>query len=516
MRKYWMGIGAGLLSVSMAWAVDETVDGNLTVTGYATVGTVAATSAPGLGMQYIDGTNSSIQFIAPSGGTSWAWQYRVGLTTVPQMSLDTDNILTIYDRTTPAPVASIVLDPVGTSSFVGSLFVYGDDNRLPNQTIADGSSILTQDLADGRYAMNTDFGTHAVTDPTYGPGFGYSVGSGTASGYGSFANFGATASGPFSVALGVSSVASSPGAVSLGYGSAAAGYHSVAVGPLSTVTGGSAVSIGASSFASGDYSATLGAYSTASNLGSIALGYDSTASGYHATTAGANTVAQGSYQLVAGRFNVPQGDATSWVATDDLVQIGNGTDDTHRSNAFTIKKNGDVIVGGALHGLGGLHVFTSSGTFTVPDGITAVEVQMVGGGGGSANSSPSGGSGGYTLKQIFGLTPGAAITVTVGTAGTAGTGSANGGTGGTSSFGSYCSASGGGGTTYGAAGGTGGVGSGGDLNIDGQAGGDGVGTASMLGGGTRNEGGKYGGGAGTAGSGHDGYHGGDGVVIVRW
>jgi len=41
-------------------------------------------------------------------------------------------------------------------------------------------------------------------------------------------------------------------------------------------------------------------------------------------------------------------------------------------------------------------VFTASGTFTVPTGVTAIKVTVVGGGGGSAGSSSFGGVGGTT------------------------------------------------------------------------------------------------------------------------
>jgi len=130
--------------------------------------------------------------------------------------------------------------------------------------------------------------------------------------------------------------------------------------------------------------------------------------------------------------------------------------------------------------------FYSSGTFTVPTGVTSLEVDVFAGGGGGGASCwttaggtilgncGGGGSGGaFGRKRIFGLSPGAAITVTVGAGGTAPTNS-NGGTGGTSSFGSYVTCTGGLGgpaginSNYGQ---TGGTSSGGDMNIIGSAGG---------------------------------------------
>ncbi len=95
-------------------------------------------------------------------------------------------------------------------------------------------------------------------------------------------------------------------------------------------------------------------------------------------------------------------------------------------------------------------VFTASGIWVVPAGITQVFVQLVGGGGGGAPCTRSipgggGGAGGYWEGIISGLTPGQTIEVVVGGGGSglaAGvTGQA--GTGGTSRFGSYASASGG-------------------------------------------------------------------------
>jgi hypothetical protein len=99
-------------------------------------------------------------------------------------------------------------------------------------------------------------------------------------------------------------------------------------------------------------------------------------------------------------------------------------------------------------------VFTSSGTYTVPAGVTAVKVTVIGGGGGGGGASrgnsatsqgkaSGGGGGGCAIEWITGLTPSDNIAVTVGTGGAGGVGASNGTAGGTSSFGSFCSATGG-------------------------------------------------------------------------
>lgn len=75
----------------------------------------------------------------------------------------------------------------------------------------------------------------------------------------------------------------------------------------------------------------------------------------------------------------------------------------------------------AAVGIGGFRAFASSGTFTVPAGVTSVRVQAIGGGGGGNSSGCSaGGAGGRGTAVITGLAPGATITVTIGGGGSVG------------------------------------------------------------------------------------------------
>jgi hypothetical protein len=118
------------------------------------------------------------------------------------------------------------------------------------------------------------------------------------------------------------------------------------------------------------------------------------------------------------------------------------------------------------------NVYTSNSTFTIPSGITAVKVTVIGGGGGGAgtNLKFSGGGGGTSIKWLTGLTPGNTLSVTVGGGGSGGGTSSTGGTGGASSVSSgtqtISTITGNGGT-----GTSGGTASGGDLNIRGGYGG---------------------------------------------
>jgi hypothetical protein len=127
--------------------------------------------------------------------------------------------------------------------------------------------------------------------------------------------------------------------------------------------------------------------------------------------------------------------------------------------------------------------WTNGGLWTVPPGVTRIGVRGVGGGGGSAAfisgnaSMPACGAGGGYFEGRYTVVPTATYAVTVGAGGAGGTsGSSAGSTGSTTSFGSLATGIGGGGGVNGAtpAGGTGGTASGGQINVQGGDGTDGL------------------------------------------
>lgn len=137
-----------------------------------------------------------------------------------------------------------------------------------------------------------------------------------------------------------------------------------------------------------------------------------------------------------------------------------------------------------VFGTGQVKIFASTGTFTVPIGISRCRARVWGAGGGAAGSG-----GGFAMKEIdLGSTATVAVTVGAGTTGY----------GGTSSFGAYISATGG----EQLAGSTVGVGIGGDVNYSGGLVGTncGGGAAGIFGNGGKG-GGGYSGFNGNAGGG---------------
>lgn len=124
----------------------------------------------------------------------------------------------------------------------------------------------------------------------------------------------------------------------------------------------------------------------------------------------------------------------------ELVHNGSNFTLLSPQPAGTLGRGIAVLLGTENQGL--------SGTWTVPNGVTEITIEMWGGGGGGsgnngAQSGAGGGGGGYAMG-VYGVTPGTTYAYTVGGGGAAGAaGSGPGGNGGTTSFGALMSAAGG-------------------------------------------------------------------------
>lgn len=124
--------------------------------------------------------------------------------------------------------------------------------------------------------------------------------------------------------------------------------------------------------------------------------------------------------------------------------------------------------------------WSTPGTYSwvCPEGVTEVEVMLIGGGGGGAGSVTNtngggGGGAGATIKRWVTVTPGTSYTIVVGAAGTSGGAGANGGDGAQTSFGGSLAVAAGGikGQAASAAGGNGAAAVNGSISITGGLGG---------------------------------------------
>jgi len=137
------------------------------------------------------------------------------------------------------------------------------------------------------------------------------------------------------------------------------GYNSTVSNTYGTIAGGQANSVqgqygfvgsGYRNDSLGNYASVLnGQFNIASGANSVVLnGVSNVASGDHSAAMGYSVTAPAFAQTTVGQYNMPTGteNLTTWVATDPLFVVGNGTGSgASRSNAMTVLKNGNVGIG---------------------------------------------------------------------------------------------------------------------------------------------------------------------------
>lgn len=149
-----------------------------------------------------------------------------------------------------------------------------------------------------------------------------------------------TASGECSHAEGVGTTASARSSHSEGYQTEAIGSDSHAEGNSTDATGMVSHAEGFVTKASGTYSHAEGDYSVARGESSHAEGYYTQAFGNNSHAQNYGTIAASSSQTAMGRYNSN--------SSTHALEVGNGTDDEHRSNAFAVGWDGSLDVGGTV------------------------------------------------------------------------------------------------------------------------------------------------------------------------
>ena len=209
----------------------------------------------------------------------------------------------------------------GTSSFAFGYQsrVLGNYSFGMGRTIGMGSTTL--------YSFG--FGENVFISNSYSLGFGKSP---TANGFSSFA-------------IGNNSIAADSNSIAFGEEAFSNGRRAVAIGFKARASGYNSASMGYETFADGEGSIALGRTTRTYSAYSFAAGFQTFATAYGSTTLGLWNDITDSYTL-----NLP-------VSTDRLFQIGNGTDNSNRSNAITLLRNGRLGLGTVVP-QAGLHIST--------------------------------------------------------------------------------------------------------------------------------------------------------------
>ncbi len=177
------------------------------------------------------------------------------------------------------------------------------------------------------------------------------------------------ASNIYATAVGNGTTASGQNSTALGNGTIASGQNSTAMGTVTIASGTHSISTGQSTIASGQTSAAMNFNTRAIGTSSFATGSNSRAPGFISFSAGEATVSRPYASLAIGRYNdsVISSNQTTWIDTDPLLMLGNGTSDLARNNAMVVYKNGNTDIDG----------FTRLGDSTATVNVPRIKVKKI-------------------------------------------------------------------------------------------------------------------------------------------
>ncbi len=216
-----------------------------------------------------------------------------------------------------------------------------DDVNIGQYSFATGDDVIAR----GTNSVSLGFGNQSNGD--------YS----TTIGAGSWANA------DHSIVIGTQSFAEGYLSMVFGNSSNAIGLESIAIGSLSKSHGVASMAIGFDNDAYGDYSLAIGQSTDAHGENSIALGHQTYAYGFASLATGRGSLTNGNFSSALGYAHTTEsyaqtslgmnstevmGTVDSYVATDRLFVIGNGTSSTNRSDAMVVLKNGNTTLNGNL------------------------------------------------------------------------------------------------------------------------------------------------------------------------
>lgn len=155
------------------------------------------------------------------------------------------------------------------------------------------------------------------------------------------------ATGAYSFATGNRSQASGLNSVAMGNNSTASGTYSFASGNSTTASGYVSTAIGNNTEASAHYSTASGNGALASGESATAMGFNTKALKNGSVALGLGTTAHANGEIAVGSYNTNYNPipTPNWNQANRVFVVGNGYNESHRSNALTIYNNGKIAVG---------------------------------------------------------------------------------------------------------------------------------------------------------------------------
>ncbi len=288
---------------------------------------------------------------------------RIGIKGTEMMAIDSNGML-VYGTYSGGTVPDLndgtrmTFYPANASFRTG--YVSGtqwNDSLVGNYSVAFG----LDNISSGKYTLTQGRGNVASGDGDVAIGY-----QSVASGRYSFAEgVIAEATGYVSFAAGFRTDASGIGSVGMGYRSQANGDYSFATNYQSYANGNSSFAAGYRNLASGDYSLAFGSQTEATELYSSSFGVETLANGRATVVFGHENVAHDFAEMVLGQFNeTSTGDSTGWQSANNIFTIGNGSNNTNRSNSYQITADGNTYIGGSLS----INGLTDTISFPTTDG----------------------------------------------------------------------------------------------------------------------------------------------------
>ena len=146
--------------------------------------------------------------------------------------------------------------------------------------------------------------------------------------------------------------ATGAGSIAMGQSTTASGAGSIAMGLGTTASADATLATGLNTTASGDSATAMGFGTVASGLSTTAMGFFTVASGFYSSAIGRRTTASDFGSLVIGQHNLSGSTVTnsgsSFNTANTAFVIGNGENDSSKSDAFKVLFNGNTTATGSV------------------------------------------------------------------------------------------------------------------------------------------------------------------------